>query len=505
MRLNKLMEALSGAQVDGPLDREILAIHYDSRRVTPDSVFVAMPGTRSNGHQFIEQAVQRGAGAIIVEKAPPASKRATVICVPDAREAMARLAAHFYSYPYRKMKVIGVTGTNGKTTVTFMIKRILEEAGIKTGLIGTVRYEIGSRVIPAARTTPEAIELNEMMFQMQRQNCGAVVMEVSSHALVQKRVFGIDFDVAVFTNLTQDHLDYHKTMDAYFDAKTILFKSLSSNGKIGMAVINLDDPRGRELDAMPLRAAKLTYGAHGDAMVRVRELKTNCVGLRFEVATPKGTEKITLPLFGRYNVSNTLAAVGACLTLGVKLPVMARALRGLPQVPGRLERIDCGQPFQVFVDYAHTDDALKNVLSTLRETVEGRLLVCFGCGGNRDAKKRPLMGRVAGELADFAVVTSDNPRKEEPRAIISQIEEGLAQAGGQSKYEVLVDRREAIGRALSLAQPKDIVVIAGKGHETYQEFADTVISFDDREVAREFLQCKKTEPSPSPSAPAAQS
>jgi UDP-N-acetylmuramoyl-L-alanyl-D-glutamate--2,6-diaminopimelate ligase len=504
MRLSKLIESLGGTQVDGPLDREILAIHYDSRRVTPDALFVALPGQKTDGHQYVEQAIQRGAGAVVVQQAATVSKRATVIQVPDAREALARLAAHFYNYPYRKMKVLGVTGTNGKTTTAFMIKRILEESGVKTGLIGTVRYEIGERVIPASRTTPEAVELNEMMSQMVRQNCGAVVMEVSSHALHQKRVLGIDFDVAVFTNLTQDHLDYHKTMDAYFEAKCILFKTLSTNGKIGMAVINLDDPRGRELAAMPLRAPKLTYGVCADAMLRAQELKDNCVGLRFEVASPKGTERITLPLFGRYNVSNALAAIGACMTLGVKLPAIARALRSLPQVPGRLERVDCGQPFQVFVDYAHTDDALKNVLTALRESARGRLLVCFGCGGNRDARKRPLMGRVAARLADFTVLTSDNPRKEEPRAIIAQIEEGFAQAGGAGKYEVIVDRREAIHRALGMAQPKDVVVIAGKGHETYQEFADTVISFDDREVAREHLaSCWKNEISPTQPTPAA--
>ncbi|MFA5190849.1 MAG: UDP-N-acetylmuramoyl-L-alanyl-D-glutamate--2,6-diaminopimelate ligase, partial [Verrucomicrobiia bacterium] len=414
-----------------------------------------------------------------------------------------RLAAQFHGHPDRRMKVIGITGTNGKTTTAFMVQHILKEAGIKTGLIGTVRYEIGERVIPASRTTPEAVELHEMMAQMVRQNCGAVVMEVSSHSLDQKRVLGIDFDVVVFTNLTQDHLDYHKTMDNYFDAKSILFKSLSSNGKIGMAVINVDDPRGRELVAMPLKAAKLTYGIENEAMVRGRMLAVNCVGLKFEVATPKGEDRISLPLFGRYNVANALGALGACMTLGVKLPTMARALKSLPAVPGRLERVDCGQPFQVFVDYAHTDDALKNMLTTLRESTTKRLLVCFGCGGNRDTRKRELMGRVASQLADFSVLTSDNPRKEEPRAIISQIEEGFSDAGSAGKYEVVEDRREAISRVLAMAEEGDIVVIAGKGHETYQEFADTVISFDDREVAREYLtQCLKNRHSNTPPAPA---
>lgn len=503
MQIKKLIEVLSGAEVDGPVDRDVIAIHYDSRRVTPESLFVALPGLKTDGHKFIEHAVKRGAAAVLVEKPVTAIRRATVIRVPDAREAMARLAAQFHGHPDRRMKVIGITGTNGKTTTAFMVQHILKEAGIKTGLIGTVRYEIGERVIPASRTTPEAVELHEMMAQMVRQNCGAVVMEVSSHSLDQKRVLGIDFDVVVFTNLTQDHLDYHKTMDNYFEAKSILFKSLSSNGKIGMAVINVDDPRGRELVAMPLKAAKLTYGIENEAMVRGRMLAVNCVGLKFEVATPKGEDRISLPLFGRYNVANALGALGACMTLGVKLPTMARALKSLPAVPGRLERVDCGQPFQVFVDYAHTDDALKNMLTTLRESTTKRLLVCFGCGGNRDTRKRELMGRVASQLADFSVLTSDNPRKEEPRAIISQIEEGFSDAGSAGKYEVVEDRREAISRVLAMAEEGDIVVIAGKGHETYQEFADTVISFDDREVAREYLtQCLKNRHSNTPPAPA---
>ncbi|MFZ2641820.1 MAG: UDP-N-acetylmuramoyl-L-alanyl-D-glutamate--2,6-diaminopimelate ligase [Verrucomicrobiia bacterium] len=503
MQIKKLIEVLSGAEVDGPVDRDVIAIHYDSRRVTPESLFVALPGLKTDGHKFIEHAVKRGAVAVLVEKPVTAIRRATVIRVPDAREAMARLAAQFHGHPDRRMKVIGITGTNGKTTTAFMVQHILKEAGIKTGLIGTVRYEIGERVIPASRTTPEAVELHEMMAQMVRQNCGAVVMEVSSHSLDQKRVLGIDFDVVVFTNLTQDHLDYHKTMDNYFEAKSILFKSLSSNGKIGMAVINVDDPRGRELVAMPLKAAKLTYGIENEAMVRGRMLAVNCVGLKFEVATPKGEDRISLPLFGRYNVANALGALGACMTLGVKLPTMARALKSLPAVPGRLERVDCGQPFQVFVDYAHTDDALKNMLTTLRESTTKRLLVCFGCGGNRDTRKRELMGRVASQLADFSVLTSDNPRKEEPRAIISQIEEGFSDAGSAGKYEVVEDRREAISRVLAMAEEGDIVVIAGKGHETYQEFADTVISFDDREVAREYLtQCLKNRHSNTPPAPA---
>jgi UDP-N-acetylmuramoyl-L-alanyl-D-glutamate--2,6-diaminopimelate ligase len=255
--------------------------------------------------------------------------------------------------------------------------------------------------------------------------------------------------------------------------------------------------------AMPLKAAKLSYGIENDAMVRGKMLAVNCVGLKFDVATPKGEDRISLPLFGRYNVSNALGALGACMALGVRLPTMARALKSLPAVPGRLERVDCGQPFQVFVDYAHTDDALKNMLTTLRESAKKRLLVCFGCGGNRDTRKRALMGRVAGELADFSVLTSDNPRKEEPRAIISQIEEGFAGSRGAAKYEVVEDRREAINRVLAMAEEGDIVVIAGKGHETYQEFADTVISFDDREVAREYLsQCWKNRPSDTPPAPA---
>jgi UDP-N-acetylmuramoyl-L-alanyl-D-glutamate--2,6-diaminopimelate ligase len=488
MQLRQLIEHLPSATVEGPLDREVAGITYDSRRVTPGMVFVAIPGQHVDGHEFIGAAVERGASAVICERNRLVHGRVTRIQVADVREAMACAARSYYQHPSAKLKVIGVTGTNGKTTVAFMIKSILEASGVKTGLMGTVRYEIGDRVIPAQRTTPESLEVQQMMSQMLKADCQACVMEVSSHALDQKRVHGVEFDVGIFTNLTRDHLDYHGTMEKYFAEKKKLFASLQRCGKKGAAVINIDDAYGSRLagELEPMEV-QLTYGFQKQARLRATKIELGADGSRFVIESAERKFAVRLPLIGRHNIYNALAAVGACLALKVDVVKIQASLNTLAPVPGRLETVSVGQPFGVFVDYAHTDDALKNVLTTLREITKGRVLVTFGCGGNRDAGKRARMGRVAAELADFTLITSDNPRKEDPARIAAQIEEGF-RGVRRDAYAIELDRRRAIQQIIAKATPGDSVLLAGKGHETYQEFEDTVVPFDDRVHAREALE-----------------
>jgi UDP-N-acetylmuramoyl-L-alanyl-D-glutamate--2,6-diaminopimelate ligase len=486
MTLRQLLQDVPSLKVEGSLDREITGIAYDSRRVTPGMVFVAMRGQNVDGHEFINSAIDRGAAAIICETNGFSSPRATKIKVADAREALALVARAFYGRPADKLKVIGVTGTNGKTTVAFMIKQILETAGIRTGLIGTVRYEIGERIIPAQRTTPEALDLHQMFDQMLRADCQAVVLEVSSHAIEQKRVFGIDFDVSIFTNLTQDHLDYHGTMENYFGAKEKLFRATRS-GKKQTAVINIDDAFGARLAQRTDMAVQMTYGLQPAAQLCATKVELGRDGSRFTVESAGRSFDCRLPLIGRHNIYNALAAIGTGFALKLETNVIRTALAGMTPVVGRLESLPSGQPFGVYVDYAHTDDALDNVLSTVREITSGRVLLAFGCGGSRDKGKRPKMGRIAAEKADYALITSDNPRKESPADIASQIEQGFRSVRAEG-YRVELDRRRAIDEIIRLARPGDSVLIAGKGHETYQEFEDTVVPFDDRIYARETLE-----------------
>ena len=487
MQLKALVAGLKNAVIEGSLEREIAGITYDSRRVTPGMVFVAISGQNVDGHAYIASALDRGAVAIVCEHNGFVPHRATKIQVTDVREAMAVMAAAFYQEPGRKLKMIGVTGTNGKTTVAFLVKHILETAGIKTGLLGTIRYEIGDRVIPAQRTTPESLEVQQMLAQMVRSDCQACVMEVSSHALEQKRVFGVAFDVAIFTNLTRDHLDYHGTMENYYAAKKKLFSVQGAGGKKATAVINIDDAFGSRLVKDNEYEVRLTYGMAEAAQLRATQIQLGPDVTRMTVET--ATEKITcrLPLIGRHNIYNALAATGAGLVLEVGLKRIRAALESAPSVPGRLEGVFVGQPFSVLVDYAHTDDALQNVLTTLREVTPGRLLLSFGCGGCRDKGKRPKMGAVAARLADFTLITTDNPRKETPESIAAQIEAGYC-TERMDGYRVELDRRRAIDEIVRMAQPGDTVLLAGKGHETYQEFEDTVVPFDDRVHALEVLE-----------------
>lgn len=487
MHLKQLLHPLPTASVDGTIEREIAGIAYDSRRVGPGRVFVAIPGQNVDGHDYIDSAIEKGAVAVICERDHFVSQRVTKITVPDAREALAIVAAEFYHHPSAKLKVIGVTGTNGKTTVAFMVKHLLETAGIKTGLIGTIRYEIGERIIAAQRTTPEALEVQQMLAQMLRAGCEAVVMEVSSHALDQQRVHGVDFDVAIFTNLTQDHLDYHGTMETYFTAKKKLFTSLQGGTKQGGVVINIDDAFGHRLSTETKVEVQLTYGLGEAAKLRASHIQLGKDVTNMVIETPERHFSCRLPLIGRHNVYNALAAVGAGLVLKVGVSALKTALNTMEPVPGRLESLSAGKPFGIYVDYAHTEDALRNVLTTLREITPGRLLITFGCGGTRDIGKRSKMGRVAAELADFTIITTDNPRKESPAVIAFQIEEGYRMVR-HTGYRVVLDRRRAIDEIIRMAQDGDSVIIAGKGHETYQEFENTVVPFDDRVYAEETLE-----------------
>lgn len=486
MQLKTLAPAVSPRQIFGTLDRVVEGIAYDSRRVQRNFLFVALRGEKSDGHQFIEQAIEKGATTIVTEQeVQPA--RATCLVVENTRHALADLGAAFYQRPMRRLKMAGVTGTNGKTTTTFLIKHICEKAGLRCGLLGTVRYEIGDRVLPAVRTTPESLDIQELLAQIAEAGCKAAAMEVSSHALALDRTRGLEWDVAVFTNLTQDHLDFHGTMENYFAAKARLFTGLAAQKakKKPVAVINVDDRYGVQLaDKLDKKTPVITYGMTARADFRASNYHAEFAGTSYQLDARGKSYLVRVPLIGRFNVANSMAALAAASSLGISLREAILSLSRSPQVPGRLEAVPAKRQFQVFVDYAHTDDALLNVLKTLRELAPKRLIVVFGCGGDRDRKKRPLMGRVVDQNADYGIITSDNPRKEDPDAIIAEVEKGFR----SDHYEKIADRTQAIARAIELAEPRDIVLIAGKGHEAYQEFADHTIPFDDIQVARHALE-----------------
>jgi UDP-N-acetylmuramoyl-L-alanyl-D-glutamate--2,6-diaminopimelate ligase len=485
MKLEKLLKAVPECQGKSVRDQNVTGVHCDSRQVRAGGLFVAIRGTASDGLSFVDDAVGRGAVFVVAERAVRVPKTVGSGIVPDARAALARLATAFHGQPSRDLTLVGITGTNGKTTTAYMMRSILRAAGRLPGLISTVEYEMGARTIPAARTTPEAPLIQSLLAQMLTSGCRSAVMEVSSHALDQKRTLGIDFDVGVFTNLTRDHLDYHGDMARYFKAKSLLFQALSAGTKPGTAVINRDDPWGERLLSAPyLPARVVTYGEHPGADVRAESVVLSGSGTAFTIAMPSGRFDVRMRLLGRFNVSNALAAVATSFALGLDIAEACGVIAHQSDVPGRLQAVETGRGFHVFVDYAHTDDALKNVLETLREITPRKLVVVFGCGGNRDRTKRPAMGRIATELADFAILTSDNPRQEEPAAIIEEIAQGVA-AGGH--YRVVEDRRDAIVEAVAMAEPGDTVLIAGKGHETFQEFANKTVPFDDRSVVRSCL------------------
>jgi UDP-N-acetylmuramoyl-L-alanyl-D-glutamate--2,6-diaminopimelate ligase len=486
MQLKTLLAAIPVREIIGPADRAVESIAYDSRRVQRNGLFVALRGEKSDGHDFIGQAIEKGATVIVAERAEKNS-RATFVIVENTRVAMADLSAKFFNFPARKLKLAGVTGTNGKTTTTFLIKHVCEKAGTRCGLLGTVRYEIGERVLPAARTTPESLDLQELLAQIRDAGCKAAAMEVSSHALAQERTRDIEWNVAVFTNLTQDHLDYHGTMENYFAAKAKLFEQLAyqEKKKKPIAVINIDDRYGQKLNQkIDKKVSVVTFGTGLKADFRVSNYRMEFGGTSYQLDARGKSYLVRVPLIGRFNVANSVAALAAANALGVGLREAVLSLAKSPQVPGRLEMVPAKRQFQVFVDYAHTPDALLNVIKTLRELEPRRLIVLFGCGGNRDREKRPLMGQVVDQNADYVIITSDNPRKEDPDKIISEIEKGFR----GNHFEKITDRAAAITRAVEIAQPRDIVLIAGKGHENYQEFADHTVPFEDIQVARRAIE-----------------
>jgi UDP-N-acetylmuramoyl-L-alanyl-D-glutamate--2,6-diaminopimelate ligase len=480
--------------VKGTLDRPISGLVIDSRRVVPGTLFFALPGLRADGASFIDEAVSRGAVAIVTQKLPALPQaRVTFIQVADARATLASVAQRYYKFPDRDMTVVGVTGTNGKTTVTHLLKHFLNGEQ-RVGLLGTISYDLGARTVPSFRTTPEALDIFGMMAQMRDAGCRHAVMEVSSHGIDQQRVRGMQFGAAVFTNLTRDHLDYHKTLESYFDVKTRLFTG-ESGAPPKVSVVNLDDAHGEKLAARLINevpATKVvTFGENPRATVRAENVALNFKNTTFRLVWPSGTMAIDSPLIGRYNVSNLLAAVATAWGLGRDPVVFLARLRAFKGVPGRMERIEEGQAFNVLVDYAHTDDALRNALGMLRAITPGRLLVVFGCGGNRDRTKRPLMTRAVQEFADFAFATADNPRTEAIAQIFDDMRAGVI---APEKITWIDDRRRAISLALDIAKPGDCLLIAGKGHESYQEFADTVFPFDDRQVVRELIGIKMLKP-----------
>jgi UDP-N-acetylmuramoyl-L-alanyl-D-glutamate--2,6-diaminopimelate ligase len=490
------------------LARPVRALAYDSRRVSPGSVFVAVHGQRADGAAFAVQALAKGALAVVAETPPPAGAIAPWVTVSDGRAAMARLAAAFHGWPSREMRVVGITGTNGKTTTAYVLSALFEAAGIRCGMLGTVVYRTGTGERAATRTTPEAIDIQQMLREMAAGGCGACVMEVSSHALALRRVDEVAFAAGIFTNLTRDHLDFHRDMESYFAAKRRLFEMLPSGVP---SVINLDDPRGAAL--VEIASRPITYAVDRAADVSPAGLVQSLRGLTFQAATPAGPLNVRSRLVGRPNVYNLLAAIAGAVSLGIPVARIEEAIEALEGVPGRFQVVSGAEDdITVVVDYAHTDDALKNLLETARPLASQRLITVFGCGGDRDRTKRPLMGAVAARLSDFVVVTSDNPRSEDPQQIIDEIKRGIvvppdrsrpADPRAPQKYAppratphlAIVDRRLAIERAIEMARPDDVVLLAGKGHEKYQVIGDRELPFDDVAVAREALARRRGRPS----------
>ncbi len=495
MKLEELAASVPGAQLLRKADGEVRGITYHSGRVGPGDLFVAVPGFRADGHDFLGEALERGARALMVQEPSrlptPLPEGIGVIKVDDCRSAMALAADVFYGHPTGALRLVGVTGTNGKTTTAFLVESICRASGMRTGLLGTVAYRLGEREFPVERTTPEAPDLQEMLKRMVDAGVEVAVMEVSSHALDLHRVDGCEFEAGVFTNLTQDHLDWHGSMERYYLAKRRLFiPPPGSRITVRSAAINVDDDHGRRL-LEEMGGKAFTYGVHRAGDLRGRILELGLKGSRVELTHRGRTVDLRTSLAGAFNLYNIMAAASAALLLGLDLDLIVEGIGACPGVPGRFQSVEEGQEFAVIVDYAHTPDSLAQAIRAAREISRGRVITVFGCGGDRDRGKRPLMGRYSVELSDHVIITSDNPRSEDPRSIISQIEEGIIGAGGVSiraGYEAVEDRREAIGKALRMAAAGDVVLIAGKGHERGQVFADRTVPFDDREVASELLR-----------------
>jgi UDP-N-acetylmuramoyl-L-alanyl-D-glutamate--2,6-diaminopimelate ligase len=478
MKLRDIMENINFDIIQGSIDLDIRTIQYDSRKVNQGDVFFCVEGYNVDGHKYVQDAIKNGAIAVICQKDIDNNLNCTVIKTNDSRKALAISAANYYKNPSRDMKIIGITGTNGKTTSAFMIKGILEQTGYKVGLIGTIANYIGEKKIHTERTTPESLELQELFSEMVEAKVDYCVMEVSSHSLSLDRVYGVEFCESIFTNLTQDHLDFHKTFENYFSAKLKLFEN-SKN-----AIINTDDTYG-ERAYNSIASSKLSYGLGKNTDIRASDIKMHSRGSKFTLEYKDDSFEMELSIPGNYNIYNALGAIGVCLSEGIELEVIKIALLKV-QVPGRCELVsnthDLG--FEIILDYAHTPDGLENILKTAREFTKGKLICVFGCGGDRDKAKRPIMGRIGSELCDVSVITSDNPRNEDPLEIISEIAAGIV----NNNFEIIENRKVAIKRAMEIACPGDVIVIAGKGHEDYQILKGKTIHFDEREVVAEIIK-----------------
>ena len=464
---------------------DITSIENDHRKVQKGSLFICIKGYTVDGHDFASAAVERGAAAVLAEK--PLDLPVPIVVVDNTCRAMAVHADAFYGHPSQKIHLVGITGTNGKTTTSHLIEKIFADAGYRTGLIGTMYVKIGEETLETKNTTPESLALQKIFHRMAESGVEKAVMEVSSHALAEGRVFGTNFDIAVFTNLTQDHLDFHRTMEEYKKAKGLLFSRLGNTYNIDrpkFAVLNVDDPAGREY-MMQTPAHIITYGIDEEAVLRAANIQLSAKGTEFDLLSPFGKHRVSLKLVGKFSIYNVLAALGAAVASKIPLDKAIKSVESVDGISGRFELVDCGQDFTVIVDYCHTPDSLENVLKTIKQIAKGKIFVVVGCGGDRDKTKRPLMAQIACAYSDKAIFTSDNPRSEDPVQIIKDMEAGVPE---QKNYETIVDRKEAIERAIGLAKTDDIVLIAGKGHETYQIIGDKIIDFDDRLAAKEAIE-----------------
>ena len=485
MKLKKIIDNLTGiVKVEGKTNLEISGMACDSKAVKPGHLFVALKGSKVNGADFIDEAIERGASAILLDACDKGifKRGDTFIYVKDARLGLSQACRAYFGDISGKMRLIGVTGTNGKTTITYLMESLFKAAGEEAGIIGTVNYRFGKRLIPAVNTTPGALELYSLLSSMRKEKIKNCVMEISSHSLELGRVETLKFDAAIFTNLTREHLDFHKNMEDYLNAKLKLFEKIK---KDGFAIINIDDPSAAKIIEKVKSDAKakiITYGIDREADIRAEDINLSCKGLKFKF---QGTE-IESSLIGRHNIYNILASIAAAIASGMGLKDIKKGVEAMKGLPGRLESVGCGQNFSVYVDYAHTEDGLENVLKSLRELKPRNLISVFGCGGNRDRFKRPGMGKISTELSDKVFITSDNPRNEEPTDIINEIAKGIDPE--KDNYIIEPDRFSAIKKALAEAQKGDIVLVAGKGHETYQIFKDTTVPFDDREVVKRILK-----------------
>ncbi|KRF32166.1 UDP-N-acetylmuramoyl-L-alanyl-D-glutamate--2,6-diaminopimelate ligase [Paenibacillus sp. Soil787] len=487
MKLQELASALLITHIHGDAETEITGIEADSRKIKTGDMFLCIPGLTADGHDYAPKAIALGASALVTERV--LDLPIPQLVVKDARYAMAALSAHFYGYPSKELKLIGITGTNGKTTSTYLIEKILRDQGFTTGLMGTIQMKIGDAYTEMERTTQEAVDLQRSFRQMCEQKTDYCIMEVSSHALELGRVKGVHFRSGIFTNLTQDHLDYHKTMDAYAAAKGLLFSRLGNGFSSDLkerqyAILNADDAASHTFSKLTA-AQIITYGIENECDVRATNIRITAQGTEFQLISFAGEAFFRMKLVGKFNVYNALGSIAAALAEGIPLEAIRNSLEDITVVDGRMEVVNEGQDYLVLVDYAHTPDGLENALSTVRDFAEGKVITVFGCGGDRDRTKRPLMGKVTAKYSDYLYVTSDNPRTENPDAILDDIVPGLKEVNyPKEQYELIVDRKKAIQKAIEGAGPKDVILIAGKGHETYQDVMGVKHDFDDRLVAK---------------------